>query len=34
MFVIVVFVVHLTTSARFRAGPPGSVSGRLSETTA
>jgi hypothetical protein len=32
--VIVVFGVHLTTSAPFRAGSPGSVSGRLSETAA
>ena len=32
--VIVVFGVHLTTSALFRAGSRGSVSGRLSETIA
>ena len=32
--VIVVFGVHLTTSALFRAGSRGSVSGRLSETAA
>jgi hypothetical protein len=32
--VIVVFGVHLTTSAPFRAGSQGSVSGRLSQTAA